>query len=402
MADVSVGKLLPNLKVTLGNDTTEVETSDEKNLNDSDKLKENSEENSDVKIVRSWMESLQNPKVYKNKSGGFTTGLDLISEENTELLSKRAERFGLEKEDSDIGQNIIALYESMGMTAEKRNSAKARNLRLDTVHMRGVNELNTNEIFHYFRDYGPASVEWINDFSCNVVWLDEATCARALLGVSKPLNSEESEAGTNSSKSTDQELSAEEQNENKEEEASMEVEVTVEEGDVSKIPVPPGHWRLGMPHTKAKSILLRFATKDDKKLPGAEKRSDFYKKYGNPNYGGLRGLISSSRKRKMLAESTRRAVEVGSNRSVTSEPEPLVQRSSQPRLPRMRMYADDEELKTKKMRLSRGPEKQSSSVHSRLGSKYTREDLCQLGGSREPDLRSKIRRIHAHRSPLCQ
>ena len=33
----------------------------------------------------------------------------------------------------------------------------------------------------------------------------------------------------------------------------------------------------------------------DIKLPGAEKRSRFYQKYGNPNYGGMRGLISGSR-----------------------------------------------------------------------------------------------------------
>ena len=29
-----------------------------------------------------------------------------------------------------------------------------------------------------------------------------------------------------------------------------------------------------------------FLSKADKKLPGAEKRSQFYVKHGNPNYGG--------------------------------------------------------------------------------------------------------------------
>ena len=33
----------------------------------------------------------------------------------------------------------------------------------------------------------------------------------------------------------------------------------------------------------------------DIKLPGAERRSRYYQKYGNPNYGGMRGLISSSK-----------------------------------------------------------------------------------------------------------
>lgn len=37
---------------------------------------------------------------------------------------------------------------------------------------------------------------------------------------------------------------------------------TVESTSVD-IPVPPGHWRVGEPHPKAKALLLRFATKGD-------------------------------------------------------------------------------------------------------------------------------------------
>jgi hypothetical protein len=32
--------------------------------------------------------------------------------------------------------------------------------------------------------------------------------------------------------------------------------------------------------------LLSFSTRTDKKQPQAEKMSEYYKKYGNPNYGG--------------------------------------------------------------------------------------------------------------------
>jgi hypothetical protein len=52
------------------------------------------------------------------------------------------------------------------------------------------------------------------------------------------------------------------------------------------IPIPPGKWRKGTSHPKAKCILLRFSTRTDKKRPQAEKMSEYYKKYGNPNYGG--------------------------------------------------------------------------------------------------------------------
>jgi hypothetical protein len=52
------------------------------------------------------------------------------------------------------------------------------------------------------------------------------------------------------------------------------------------IPIPPGKWRRGTAHPKAKCILLRFSTRAVKKRPQAEKMSEYYKKYGNPNYGG--------------------------------------------------------------------------------------------------------------------
>ncbi|GFS60508.1 piggyBac transposable element-derived protein 4 [Nephila pilipes] len=34
-----------------------------------------------------------------------------------------------------------------------------------------------------------------------------------------------------------------------------------EESEIVDVPVPPGYWRLGLPHPKTKAILLRFATK---------------------------------------------------------------------------------------------------------------------------------------------
>lgn len=51
-------------------------------------------------------------------------------------------------------------------------------------------------------------------------------------------------------------------------------------------PLPPGIWRKGVDYPKSKGIFLRFATKADKKQFNAEKKSEYYKKYGNPNFGG--------------------------------------------------------------------------------------------------------------------
>jgi len=51
-------------------------------------------------------------------------------------------------------------------------------------------------------------------------------------------------------------------------------------------PLPPGVWRKGIDCPKSKGIFLRFATRTDKKQVNAEKKSNYYKKYGNPNFGG--------------------------------------------------------------------------------------------------------------------
>lgn len=51
-------------------------------------------------------------------------------------------------------------------------------------------------------------------------------------------------------------------------------------------PLPPGIWRKGVDYPKSKGIFLRFATRMDKKQAKAEKLSEYYKKYGNPNFGG--------------------------------------------------------------------------------------------------------------------
>lgn len=39
---------------------------------------------------------------------------------------------------------------------------------------------------------------------------------------------------------------------------------------------------------------LIFTLTDDKKELGAARRSRYYMKYGNPNYGGMKGILSNS------------------------------------------------------------------------------------------------------------
>ena len=126
------------------------------------------------------------------------------------------------------------------------------------------------------------------------MWLDSASAARALVGLSKKIVGVGNRTLTDlSSKSNDNddECVIEDQAEDKNEgnDDKMDQNITSEkEIDAKNIdyPLPPGIWRKGIDCPKSKGLFMRFATISDKKQPRAEKMSEYYKKYGNPNFGG--------------------------------------------------------------------------------------------------------------------
>ncbi|KAG8042723.1 hypothetical protein G9C98_005363 [Cotesia typhae] len=214
---------------------------------------------------------------YENKGGAFMTGINIFSKEEQQKLEERAKRFGMKENARQLDvEDEEELYESMGVS-ESDDSAKYT--RFNTLHMRGTDNMSTQDVFNYFKDYAPASIEWINDVSCNVVWLDKISAARALIGLSKRITSKEP---------------AKEEDDTME---GLEKKLAVSIKDID-FPLPPGIWRKGVDCAKSKTVLLRFATTSDKKPANAEKMSEYYKKHGNPNYGGIKGILTQSRKRK--------------------------------------------------------------------------------------------------------
>lgn len=181
--------------------------------------------------------------------------------------------------------------------------------------MRGTDEMSTVDVLDYFSKYGPAGIEWINDESCNVVWADKVSAARALFFLSSKIRgmpvegpcdpfvkelAKKEEEEDNSGRSIllknshrEVELQDDDFIDDKEN-----TDTSVHVSDLT-VPVPPGYWRLGVPCPKSKCILLRFSFKSDKKPYKAEKFSEYYKKYGNPNYGGIKGIISESHRHKI-------------------------------------------------------------------------------------------------------
>ncbi|XP_064619821.1 nuclear cap-binding protein subunit 3-like [Lineus longissimus] len=411
-------KKLPNLKICVENTDDLSESEDEIVVEDEDDLREDGEiddstdESGDevqfsvsIRDAPSGTKSMfRGEKKYENRSGDFVTGFDITSKEYQERKAKRAKRFGIEHEVAAVSQeDLNSLYESLGITEESMSKGE-RGIRPEAIHIRGVENMSTQDVFAYFTEYAPGNIEWIDDSSCNVVWLDPMTAARAMINMSrsylqqwkkeekpgedvlsKPVQAvdnddddlnlmtddEEKENKATSKSSiepvidaetgevrpedirarlggdameTNQDTPTKEPNEselsdytsNDEDDDSDVVKrrrkklLPSPEKDMQPVadahtdePVPrlskpeetsdevdlkpPGKWRAGLKsHPKANNLFLRFASKADRKMPGAERRSKYYQKHGNPNYKGMVGLISDSRKRKLRTEDRRK------------------------------------------------------------------------------------------------
>lgn len=127
------------------------------------------------------------------------------------------------------------------------------------------------------------------DIAGNVVWFDNLSAARAMVGLSKRIvgsvTKHSDRENTDSENKKEDEVTMNEEHEaaNVDEDGKKENFVNIKDIDY---PLPPGIWRKGIDYSKSKRIFLRFATRMDKKQANAEKMSEYYKKYGNPNFGG--------------------------------------------------------------------------------------------------------------------
>ncbi|KAM7537733.1 hypothetical protein Aperf_G00000071337 [Anoplocephala perfoliata] len=192
--------------------------------------------------------------------------------------------------------NIKAIFSHLGFP-DGRDTMIAEGYRMDALHIWGTHDLSTKDILGWLEEYNPKGVEWIDDSSCNVTLNDENTLLRILNKLSEPFDRRIALAAMAAIVST--------MDEN-------------EQGDVSKLPesakalpivgttdnlLPPnGRWfkSISSPE-RAFCLYFRIAHKGDVKLPGAERRSNYYRRYGNPNYGGAVGLLSRSFRRRVKA-----------------------------------------------------------------------------------------------------
>lgn len=239
MADFLLERELPNLKVAVDNSLLETDNDESMVLDETTAKADDTA-------------GLPAAALDRNEKGR-----EVAAEETQDL-----------EDDSTWEDRIQELYRSLKVDAKRPAGTK-----LNTLHVRGVSDMSTDDIMNYFKDYGPSSVNWINKYACNVVWELEGDAARALLSLSRPLLLSRSAKPETSGKSPLDRPSKAQVSSNGEEVVLMseEEEDTLEEGcqpaerlDVSQLemPLPPGQWRRGVgPHPKAKLLLLRFSSK---------------------------------------------------------------------------------------------------------------------------------------------
>uniref|UniRef100_A0AAR2J8K9 Nuclear cap-binding protein subunit 3 n=1 Tax=Pygocentrus nattereri TaxID=42514 RepID=A0AAR2J8K9_PYGNA len=234
---------------------------------------------------------------YENKAGAFITGIDVTSKEAIEKKEKRAKRFHFRAEDNLTQRNVVLDREVMKKAIPK--------IRLEALHLTGVDDMSTQDVFGYFKEYPPAHIEWIDDTSCNVVWLDDMTSTRALINMSQMPDKEVS--NTDGPKTSDLPI----QNQraffwglkNVLSGPQTDLFTQAERDSLLRNDLRP----MTKPF-KGNKLFLRFATQDDKKELGAARRSRYYMKYGNPNYGGMKGILSNSWKRRFHTRRIQRDV----------------------------------------------------------------------------------------------
>ena len=160
---------------------------------------------------------------------------------------------------------------SLNITKEDFRSSESPTgmSRPESLLVHGVNNMSTQEILNYFEEFEPMGIEWISDSSCNVFWHDSFIPIKLLSTKTKP-SSSKSDRSVRSLKRKASSMSSDDE---------------TNSTDVS----PPGHWREGnfqsidKPESEVK-LYLRYTTLEDRKVRGAENKSEYYRQYGNPNY----------------------------------------------------------------------------------------------------------------------
>ncbi|CAB1415619.1 unnamed protein product [Pleuronectes platessa] len=300
----AVRSLRVSVKSDSGSEHSDSDSESDRDVRDAEPMEVEEGELEDVSVNRSLKELLPDTsRRYENKAGAFITGIDVNSKEAIERKEKRARRFHFHAEESDGQRNLLL---------DKDILKKAiPDLRMEAIYVTGVDEMSTQDVFGYFKEYPPAHIEWIDDASSGRQGAEAVTTETH--GTKEPAEQSEVCQGQRSDEEEEEEGEVDEDETAKK--SGEEIEGKDSDGEVEQKTKEEGSQikdlsgaeresllrndlRPAIKPFKGNKILLRFATQEDKKELGAARRSRYYMKYGNPNYGGMRGILSNSWKRR--------------------------------------------------------------------------------------------------------
>jgi len=342
-------------------------------------------------------------KKYHNKNKDFVVGFNPKSKEFVERKSRRAKRFGIEKDSAATGDGNEEVTSPVTDTSEfvkiDLNILKwppvpteaYEEIRSTAILVYGVQDMSTKDVFQYFKLYGPESLEWIDDFSCNVVWEEEKSVMEAMDNLSKTYTmlsrlKQTQGSGNDTTSVVNEPITVKDEIDNDEIEEISSNTVLIEDQEIN----PKEIWRIALPW-KTSELYFRPATIKDKKLPGAAERSEYYLKYGkneNATKLGSGGVISKSRKRKL--ERMRQTAE---DRFKTSEPDVKLVDIPDTKKEENKMEVDDDEPQVKRLNVHDNRANQMSMVadkveiRQRLGARYNDETVHNRLGN--PFLKSR-------------
>ena len=325
----SANTLLPNMTINVddidedGEDQVTVEYGEQ----DDDDAATAAATNDGVKVEMKTLSPVK--RVYENERYKELKELANMTEEERRKKNERLIRFDLS--DDEYKEVIAPLQVEKSVDGEaaaklagevaQYNATRGDDdepIRPNALHMQGVDSLSTSEVLALFNALTtpPKHLEWLDDSSCNLVWGEtdaaEVTAAVLLMITSEPAvdDAAAAAAAEDDVALVDEEKAKEDLDqldlmETNEDDAVIEVHAPAAAAVVAA-PAEPVEFRNSMRPATAifssqqsnNAFQLRFAFKGDQKRSGAAQKSRYYKKNGNPHFGGLRGVISKSYRRR--------------------------------------------------------------------------------------------------------
>jgi len=227
----------------------------------------------------------------------WTIGFDMTTKEEQARREKRAGRFGkvveseperMRKRREKFGHvDPSFLKLPTGCVCDPTHPDPAAPERPEAVHVYGTDSMSTRDILSIFSEYGPSHLEWINDSSCNIVWMDSESAARVVWVLGEPIKmgsdapADAADEGTEKDDDADKEEAVEEKNDESgfsagKPSAAGDNDGEAEAADDESLLL----WRRVI--GAKKPLLMRMATVADVKVVGAAKHSKYYKVHGKP------------------------------------------------------------------------------------------------------------------------